>query len=93
MILRKRTLMYFLTFIVISLLNLACTKEMVPVSPLDPVCTDTISFSGQIAPMISNNCVSCHDSGNSQGYTFTNHTNISANANAMLYAMHASVGM
>lgn len=76
-----------------SILNFSCTKEKVPVTPIDPNCTDTISFSGQIAPMISNNCVSCHDSGNSTGYTLTNHTNISANATAMLNAMQASGGM
>lgn len=92
MMFKKRT-MYFLTLILISVLNFSCTKEKVPLTPLDPDCTDTVSFSSQIAPMISNNCVSCHDSGNSTGYTLTNHTNISSNATAMLNAMQESGGM
>lgn len=63
---------------------LSCTKEKVPVATIDPNCVDTISFSAQIAPMISTNCVSCHGTGNGTGYTLTNHTNISSNATAIL---------
>lgn len=66
---------------------LSCTKEKVPVPTIDPNCVDTISFSAQIAPMISTNCASCHDTGNSTGYTLTNHTNISSNASAILNSL------
>lgn len=84
--------MYFFTLILFSILNFSCAKEKVPGQVIDPNCTDTISFSTQIVPMISNNCVSCHDTGNSTGYTLTNHTNISSNASDMLNAMHGTGG-
>jgi hypothetical protein len=42
--------------------------------------------------MMQNNCIGCHDSGNSTGYTITNHTNISSNAAAILNAMKATNG-
>lgn len=85
----------YLVGIVICYLTItfSCTKEHVPSAQIDPNCLDTILFSTQIAPMISNNCASCHGLGNSTPYTFTNHTNISSNATAILNAISASGGM
>lgn len=71
-------------------LSTSCTKEKVPVVDLN--CADTISFATQIAPLISNNCTSCHNTGNSTGYTFTNHTNISSNAADILKALRGEGG-
>lgn len=71
-------------------LSTSCTKEKVPNVPFD--CTDTISFASQIAPLISNNCISCHDTGNSTGYIFTNHSNISNNAIDILNALRGEGG-
>lgn len=82
----------FSCLIILGIIFTSCNKDKVPANGADPLCTDTISFSQQIAPMISNNCVSCHDSGNTTGYTLTNHTNISANSNAILDAMKAQNG-
>lgn len=70
----------------------SCTKKKVEEPFVDPNCSDTISFVTQIAPMIQANCVSCHGTGNSTGYTFTNHTNISSNATDMLNAMKGQGG-
>lgn len=71
----------------------SCTKAQVQEPFVDPNCIDTVSFSSQIAPMIQTYCISCHDTGNSTGYTFTNHTNISTNASDMLNAMKGQGGM
>lgn len=79
----------FYSFIVVSLflvVTTSCRKDKVT-STLDPNCTDTIYFSQEILPLITDNCASCHDVGNTTGYTFTNHTNISANASSALNAM------
>jgi hypothetical protein len=65
----------------------SCTKDKTPNIVIDPTCSDTISFSQDIMPLITDNCLSCHDNGNSTGYTFTSHSSISDNANNMLGAM------
>lgn len=61
----------------------SCEKDKTPVSVIDNNCTDTISFSNQILPMVQTYCISCHDYGNSTGYILTNHSNISANASVV----------
>lgn len=66
---------------------LSCSKDKAPAPTNGLDCADTISFSSQIAPMISTNCASCHGDGNSTGYTLTNHTNISSNATAILNSL------
>lgn len=73
-----------------SSLVYSCKKEKVPVEVVDPNCIDTVRFATQIEPMIVANCIGCHDIGNSTGYTFTNHTNISTNATAILSAINGS---
>jgi len=80
-----------LKFLSILLLGLtfACTKDKVP-ADLSLNCADTVKFSTDILPMIQSNCTGCHDVGNGTGYTLTNHTNISSNANAVLGSMRGS---
>jgi hypothetical protein len=68
-------------------LSTRCTKDKAPKSNFDPTCSDTISFSQDVMPLITDNCLSCHDDGNSTGYTFTSHALISDNASDMLGAM------
>jgi hypothetical protein len=51
----------------------------------DVICSDTISFVNDVLPIIQNNCSGCHN--NSNGYTFTNHQNISSNYAAIIGSM------
>lgn len=78
--------------IVFSSLLLSCTKAKVSDFNTTPDCTDTVSFAATIQPLIDNNCGSCHFSGNSTGYTLTNHTNISSSAAAVLNSMRGEAG-
>lgn len=72
--------------IIVILLNFltSCRKDKVQVYP-NANCSDTVSFNNEILPLIQNNCTGCHD--NQNGYTFTNHSNISANSNAIIGSM------
>lgn len=79
-----------MTLLVLGISFCSCNKDKSP--PKDPLCINTISFSEQILPLITTNCISCHDNGNTSGYTLTNHTNISTNAKAILDAMKAQNG-
>jgi hypothetical protein len=63
----------------------SCTKEKTPSPAL--VCNDTISFSTDVLPIITDNCMGCHSAGNSTGYTFSNHANIKSNINAIIGSM------
>ena len=51
-------------------------------------CLDTVSFNDEILPLIQNNCAGCHD--NQNGYSLTNHANISSNSSAIIGAMRNS---
>lgn len=88
----KRILIFPVLAIMALTMVVSCKKDKVSGPVVDPNCPDTIHFSTQIFPMMDNNCTGCHDSGNSTGYTITNHTNISANADAILDAMKATNG-
>jgi hypothetical protein len=74
-------------FAVLAILVTSCTKDKVGGnSPFPEVtCSDTISFSNDVLPIIQNNCTGCHD--NSNGYTFTNHQNISDSYAAIVGSM------
>jgi hypothetical protein len=74
-------------FAVLAILVTSCTKDKVGGnSPYPEVtCSDTISFSNDVLPIIQNNCTGCHD--NSNGYTFTNHQNISDSYAAIVGSM------
>lgn len=78
--------------IILGLQFSQCTKDKAPTIIFDPNCSDTVSFSQDIMPIISSNCISCHDQGNSTGYTFTTHSSISENAMDMLNAMRNEAG-
>ena len=80
-------LIYAFAIIIASSIVYSCTKDHVPAVIVDSNCTDTISFATQILPMIEANCVSCHGSPNSTGYTLTDYSNISANAAAILNSL------
>jgi hypothetical protein len=66
--------------VIVVFFHTSCTKDKTTLSVIDNSCSDTISFSNQILPMVQTYCISCHDYGNSTGYILTNHANISANA-------------
>jgi hypothetical protein len=74
----------------ICMLLFSCTKDKVAGTIVDPNCTDSLSFSTDVWPIIEQNCTSCHDVGNTTGYTLTNHTNISSNAAAIVGSMKGS---
>ena len=64
-----------------------CTKDKTPYNPGNIECLDTISFNQQILPMIQNNCISCHDVGQTNP-TLTNYSEISANASNISGTLH-----
>lgn len=70
----------------------SCKKDQVADFNSNVNCTDTVSFAATILPLVTDNCTSCHFSGNSTGYTLTNHTNISSNAALMLNSMRGEGG-
>ncbi len=72
------------------MLLFSCTKDKVAGTIVDSNCTDSVSFSTDVWPIIEQNCTSCHDVGNTTGYTLTNHTNISSNAAAIVGSMKGS---
>jgi hypothetical protein len=74
--------------IVAGILN-SCTKEKVPVITTAPDCTDTVRFATQIAPMIQNHCISCHNTGGALP-KLTNHSEISSSATAILNTMNGT---
>lgn len=86
---------YFFSVLFV-LFMVSCTKDKAPaVQPLDPNCTDTISFSLQVKPLIEQNCSTsgCHDAATaSDGYDFTTHANIAQNTSIMLSAMRSESG-
>ncbi len=87
-------LIYVFAIVTATSLVFSCKKDKIPTGTVAPNCIDTVHYSAQIAPMIDSYCLSCHDVGNATGYTLTNHTNISANASAVLNSLHgASVSL
>ena len=82
--------MKLLASISICILLFSCTKDKVAGTIIDPNCTDSVSFSNDVWPIIEQNCTSCHGVGNTTGYTLTNHTNISSNAAAIVGSMKGS---
>ncbi|MEX2485026.1 MAG: hypothetical protein WED10_10715 [Brumimicrobium sp.] len=83
--------MKFFSFIFISLLFLfSCRKDKVKTIQPEGDCTEEKSFQEDILPILSNNCSTsgCHDAnGQSGGYIFETHDQISQNADKILAAM------
>ncbi len=71
------------SFIILAVSLISCKKS---IYDKNLNCDTTISFANQILPLVENNCISCHSAGEA-GYTLTNHSNISANAEDMLSSM------
>jgi hypothetical protein len=65
----------------------SCRKDKVQNYP-NASCADTVSFNNEILPLIQNNCTGCHT--NQNGYSFTNHANISSNSTAIIGSMRNS---
>ncbi|MBU3661362.1 MAG: hypothetical protein FGM14_15950 [Flavobacteriales bacterium] len=82
--------MKLLTSLSICILLFSCTKDKVADTIIDPNCSDTVSYSTEVWPIIEQYCTGCHDVGNSTGYTLTNHTNVSSNAAAIVGSMKGS---
>ncbi|MES2798940.1 MAG: hypothetical protein V4638_02915 [Bacteroidota bacterium] len=72
---------------------ISCRKDRVSDFNSIPDCTDTISFATTILPLITDNCTTCHFSGNTTGYTLTNHSNISSNATKIINSMRGEAGV
>lgn len=69
------------------MLFISCSKEQTPLPFINPNCPDTISFSNQILPMITNNCASCHDGSNQS--LLSNYGNIQPKAETILKYLNA----
>lgn len=84
---KKIELNFLLFFIVASIISLfSCTKDKTPYLA-DPNCVDTVSFLASVFPILQQNCFSCHGAGNTTGFIFSNHANISSQSNAIIGAM------
>jgi hypothetical protein len=79
--------MHKITFLIgLIWICFSCAKDKVP-AIIDPNCVEDVSFANDVWPIIEQNCTGCHGVGNSTGYVFTNHTNVSFNANAIIGSM------
>lgn len=77
---KKLIFIFSALFIAVS-----CSKSKAPEPFLSEDCPDTVKFSTQILPMISDNCFSCHNNG--QSPAFSDYASIMSNADNMLKAM------
>ncbi|WP_341902488.1 cytochrome c [Fluviicola taffensis] len=90
---KKTTSLFFVmsSFTVIALfLPSGCSKAKAPAPLPQIVCTSTISFSQQIAPMIEENCSSCHGAGAGTTPVLSNYTEISENADAIINTLRGT---
>lgn len=84
----KKTALALFSVIVLA----ACTKDKVAaVIPYpNATCSDTISFTNDLLPVIQEQCAGCHDPANGTpggGYELTNYTNVKANISAVIGSM------
>jgi len=90
---QKLQILLYTSLLCAALLMAACTKDKAPVAAPAPECADTISFTHQIGPMLENNCISCHNSGNpSAGYNFTTYESVAEHAAIILSAIRHDGG-
>lgn len=90
---KKTTSLFFVmssVMIIALFLPSACSKAKAPPALPQIVCTSTISFSQQIAPMIEANCSGCHGVGAGTTPVLSNYAEISGNADAMINALHGT---
>lgn len=90
----KKTINIFFALSSVAILTLwipsACSKAKAPPALPEVVCTSTISFSQQIAPMIQENCAGCHGSGAGTSPVLSNYSEISENADIIIHAMRGT---
>lgn len=89
---KKTTSLLFLSGVMILALFLpsSCSKAKTPPALPQVVCTSTISFSQQIAPMIEENCSGCHGAGAGTAPVLSNYEEISTNADAIIQALRGT---
>jgi len=90
---KKTTSLFFLMSSVMLLalfLPSSCSKAKAPPALPQVVCTSTISFSQQIAPMIEENCSGCHGVGAGTTPVLSNYEEISTNADAIIHALRGT---
>ncbi len=76
--------------IVTLLIPSACSKAKAPPPLPEVICTGTVSFSSQIAPMIEENCSGCHGVGAGTFPVLSNHAEISENADKIIHALRGT---
>lgn len=80
----------FILSAIAAVLVISCTKEKTPTPPTSIItadCPDTIKFSSQILPMITDNCLGCHNTGGSANPVINNYTSINLQADKILKCM------
>ncbi|AEA42617.1 cytochrome c [Fluviicola taffensis] len=77
-------------FALTLILPTACSKAKAPAALIEIDCTDSISFSQQVLPIIQANCASCHDSGAGTNPVLSNYAEISENGIALLNTLKGS---
>lgn len=78
--------------ITVALTSSCKKKDTTPTTTAS--CSATISYATDIAPMMTQNCTSCHNSSNSSGgYNLTTHGNVSNDAGIILSSMRHSGGV
>jgi hypothetical protein len=91
----KKTVIYFAVLLVTSFTFEACKKDKTPevIAPLE--CTDTISFSATIEPLINQSCATsgCHNATGSGGYNFSGYTSIFNNREIILKTIRHEDGV
>lgn len=94
-----RSIYYFLAVsLVSSAILFACAKDSVQFDPNALTladCTDSISFSNDVMPIIEQNCSTsgCHDVSASGGFQFLTYPQISENADLIYRAMNHEPGV
>lgn len=84
-------------FLVFIVLIAACAKDSVAVNDGDLTladCSDSISFSADVLPIIEQNCstTGCHDFSASGGYDFSSYSGINQHSEIMKNAMKHKPG-
>lgn len=86
----------FLITLFISLLAVSCRRDKVDIEPIDPSdCTETISYSQDIQPMLDINCSTsgCHNSNTgAAGYILETHAQVEEHAQIILSVIRHESG-
>lgn len=80
----KIFLYLFAAFLLIKTAG-SCTKTQAPAPIISADCPDTIKFSTQILPVMTDYCFACHNAGTSPA--LSDHSTIAANADVILKAL------